>query len=201
MCCRITNGASPRICIHRSRSPRCWSAADELKPALRAATWRTLIGLLAVTGMRKSEACRLDRDHVNLNAATVVIEDSKFGKSRQLFLHPSTVAALGDYQRRRDLLMPDPSADSFFVSTRGTRLDVRNITHTFHELLDTAGIAAPPGRRRPRLHDLATASLSRHCWTSTATAAMSRPGFRWCRPGSVTSTRNRRTGICRPFRN
>ena len=70
-----------------------------LNPPLRAATWRTLIGLLAVTGMRKSEACRLDRDHVDLNAATVVIEDSKFGKSRQLFLHPSTVAALGDYQR------------------------------------------------------------------------------------------------------
>ena len=55
-------------------------AADTLAPPLRAATWRTLIGLLAVTGMRKSEACRLDRDHVDLNAATVVIEDSKFGK-------------------------------------------------------------------------------------------------------------------------
>jgi integrase/recombinase XerD len=115
------------------------AAADTLAPPLRAATWRTLIGLLAVTGMRKSEACRLDRDHVDLNVATVVIEDSKFGKSRRLFLHPSTVAELGDYERRRDRLMPNPSASSFFVSTRGTRLDVHNIGRTFCGLLDAAG--------------------------------------------------------------
>ena len=50
--------------------------------------------------MRKSEACRLDREHVELDAATVVIEDFQFGKSRRLFLHPSTVAALNDYQQR-----------------------------------------------------------------------------------------------------
>jgi len=145
-------------------------AADTLAPPLRAATWRTLIGLLAVTGMRKSEACRLDRDHVDLNAATVVVEDSKFGKSRQLFLHPSAVAALGDYQRLRDRLMSDPSANSFFVSTRGTRLDVDNISRTFCELLDTAGIAAPPRRRRPRLHDL------RHSFTIATLLDLYRDG-------------------------
>ena len=145
-------------------------AADTLAPPLRAATWRTLIGLLAVTGMRKSEACRLDRDHVDLNAATVVIEDSKFGKSRRLFLHPSTVAALRDYQRRRDRLMPNPSASSFFVSTRGTRLDVQNIGRTFCELLDAAGIAAPPRRRRPRLHDV------RHTFTIATLLDLYRDG-------------------------
>ena len=47
-------------------------AAAQLTPPLRAATWQTLIGLLAVTGMRKSEACRLDDDHVDLDAATLV---------------------------------------------------------------------------------------------------------------------------------
>ena len=158
-------------------------AADTLAPPLRAATWRTLIGLLAVTGMRKSEACRLDRDHVDLNAATVVIEDSKFGKSRRLFLHPSTVAALRDYQRRRDRLMPNPSASSFFVSTRGTRLDVQNIGRTFCELLDAAGIAAPPRRRHPRLHDVrhgyATALLAGGVHPAIASAALGHasPGF------------------------
>ena len=43
------------------------SAADDLRPALRAATWRTLIGLLAVTGMRQGEACRLRRDDADLD--------------------------------------------------------------------------------------------------------------------------------------
>jgi len=128
-------------------------AAGRLRPPLRAATWQTLIGLLAVTGMRKSEACRLDDDHVDLDAATLLILDSKFGKSRRLFLHDSTVTALRDYRRHRDLWFPDPDQGIFFVSTRGTRLDVHNLTRTFAGLLDDAGIA-PPGRRRPRMHDL-----------------------------------------------
>jgi integrase/recombinase XerD len=130
------------------------SVAGGLTPPLRAATWQTLIGLLAVTGMRKSEACDLDRDRVDLDAGVLVIADSKFGKSRQVFLHPSTVAALRGYQRRRDHWCPAPAAPSFFVSTRGTQLDAHNLTHTFAELIGEAGIAAPPGRRRPRLHDL-----------------------------------------------
>ena len=73
------------------------SAARTLRPAFRAVTWRTLIGLLAVTGMRQGEACRLRRDDVDLNAETIVIEDSKFGKSRMVFLHLTTAAALRAY--------------------------------------------------------------------------------------------------------
>lgn len=134
-------------------------AAGRLAPPLRAATWQTLIGLLAVTGMRKSEACHLDRDQVDLRAGTLTIADSKFGKSRQVFLHPTAVAALRGYQRRRDRWCPAPAAPSFFVSIRGTRLDEHNLTPTFAALLDSAEIAAPPGRRRPRIHDL------RHAFT------------------------------------
>ncbi len=83
----------------------------------------------------------------------LTIKDSKFGKARQVFLHPTAVAALRGYQRRRDRWCPAPAAPSFFVSTRGTRLNTHTITHAFAGLLDDAGIAAPPGRRRPRLHD------------------------------------------------
>ena len=50
-------------------------------------------------------------------------------------------------------MVPRSRGESFFVSTRGTRLDVHNLTRTFAGLLDDAGIA-PPGRRRPRMHDL-----------------------------------------------
>jgi integrase/recombinase XerD len=130
-------------------------AASGLTPPLRAATWQTLIGLLAVTGMRTGEACRLDRDRVNLDAKSLVIEDSKFGKSRRLFLHPSTVDALRDYEHRRDMWCPTPATASFFVSTtRGTRLDPSNVHHTFARLVDAAGIATPAGRRPARMHDL-----------------------------------------------
>jgi integrase/recombinase XerD len=130
------------------------SAADGLAPAMRAATWRTLIGLLAVTGMRQGEACRLERDDADLEAGTLVIADAKFGKSRQVFLHPTAVAALRAYEQARDRAFPEPRAATFFVNSRGGPLDGHNIQHTFAVLIAAAGIQAPPGRRAPRLHDL-----------------------------------------------
>jgi integrase len=130
------------------------SAADDLAPALRAVTWRTLIGLLAVTGMRQGEACRLGREDASLEAGTLVICDSKFGKSRQVFLHPTTIAALRAYEQARDQAFPEPRAATFFVNSRGGPLDEHNTQRTFAVLVAAAGIAAPPGRRAPRLHDL-----------------------------------------------
>jgi integrase/recombinase XerD len=130
------------------------NAADSLRPALRAATWRTLIGLLAVTGMRQGEACRLLRDDTGLQTGTLVIRDSKFGKSRLVFLHPTTVAALRSYERARDRAFPEPEAATFFVNSRGGPLDGHNLPHTFAPLAAAAGIRVPPGQRAPRLHDL-----------------------------------------------
>jgi integrase/recombinase XerD len=130
------------------------NAADALRPALRAATWRTLIGLLAVTGMRQGEACRLVRDDVDLQAGTIVISDSKFGKSRLVFLHPTAIAALRAYEQDRDRAFPEPQAATFFVNSRGRPLDQHNTQHTSAALIAAADIAAPPGRRAPRLHDL-----------------------------------------------
>jgi len=134
-------------------------AAGGLAPALRAATWRTLIGLLAVTGMRQGEACRLLRDDAGLGAGTLVIRDSKFGKSRLVFLHPATAAALRAYERARDRAFPEPEAATFFVNSRGGPLDGHNVQHTFAVLVAAAGIQAPAGQRAPRLHDL------RHAFT------------------------------------
>jgi len=129
-------------------------AAGGLAPPLRARTWQTLIGLLAVTGMRQGEACRLGRDDVDLNAGTIMIEDSKFGKSRIVFLHPTAEAALRAYERARDEAFPEPAADTFFVNSLGRPLDGHNLPHTFAPLALAAGIQAPPGQRAPRLHDL-----------------------------------------------
>ncbi|MFI6369151.1 tyrosine-type recombinase/integrase [Nocardia sp. NPDC050630] len=86
---------------------------------LRAATYRTLIGLLAVTGMRIGEAVRLDRGHVGLNTGVITIADSKYGKSRQILLHATTVAALRDYSRLRDATPGTDHMVAFFVSRRG----------------------------------------------------------------------------------
>jgi integrase/recombinase XerD len=130
------------------------SAAGDLTPAMRAMTWRTLIGLLAVTGMRQGEACRLERDDVDLDAGTLVIADSKFGKSRQVFLHPSAAVAMRAYEQARNQAFPGPETAAFLVNSRGRPLNGHNLPHTFAPLAAAAGIQAPPGRRPPRLHDL-----------------------------------------------
>jgi len=70
------------------------AAAGRLAPPLRAATWQTLIGLLAVTGMRKSEACGLDRGQVDLDTGVLVITDAKFGNYAEGAVMPSPVTGL-----------------------------------------------------------------------------------------------------------
>ena len=135
------------------------AAARTLRPAFRAVTWRTLVGLLAVTGMRQGEACRLTRDDVDLNAEAITILDSKFGKSRMVFLHPTTAAALRAYDRARDEAFPGPAADTFFVNSQGRPLNRLNTSYVFNELVAAAGIEVRPGQRAPRLHDL------RHAYT------------------------------------
>jgi integrase/recombinase XerD len=139
------------------------SAAQALTPYPRGVTWSTLLGLLAVTGLRIGEACRLDRDDVDLTDGMLTIRDSKFGKSRLVPLHATSTAALADYADLRDRHFPVPATAAFYLSTRGTRLDAGNTRHTFAALRAAAEIATPTGHRAPRIHDLrhtfATATL------------------------------------------
>jgi integrase/recombinase XerD len=127
------------------------AATDTLRPA-RAATYRTILGLLAVTGMRVGEALALDRDDVDLRQRRLTVREAKHA-TRQLPLHPSTAAALDAYARRRDRLCPAPRAPSFFLSTAGTRLIYECVRETFIKLRRVAGLE-PAARRSPRIHDL-----------------------------------------------
>ena len=170
------------------------AAAGELSPPLRAATWQTILALLAATGMRVSEACRLDRGDAGLDAGVLTIRDSKFGKSRDIPVHPTTVTALRGYGQIRDRLCPAPVTTAFFVSTRGTRIDSHNMPHVFADLAEAAGITTAACRAGQEFTTSATRSRSRRCWTGTATALTSRPGSRCCRPTWDTSTPSRRTG-------
>ena len=91
--------------VHPAQITALLNATDALRPALRAATYRTLIGLLAVTGLRDGEACRLDRADVDLNDGVLTVRDSKFGKNRQVPLHDTTLDALRLYGQLRDELV------------------------------------------------------------------------------------------------
>lgn len=128
------------------------AAARELAQPLRAATFETLIGLLAATGLRISEAMRLDRDDLDTANGLLIVRDSKFGKSREILLHPSTVKALTGYLEQRDRLSPCPSAPSLFVSMRGTRLLHETVQPTFRDLFRRVGLKPRSPSCRPRIH-------------------------------------------------
>ena len=120
---------------------------------LRPATYATLLGLLAVTGLRISEALALNRVDVDGAEAVLTIRRTKFGKSRLVPVHPSTHRALGRYARRRDRVYPKPTTESFFVSERGARLTEWTVRYTFNRLSRRIGLRGPADRRGPRLHD------------------------------------------------
>ena len=127
---------------------------------LRARTYSTLFGLLAVTGMRVSEALGLDRNDVDLDAAILTIRRTKFGKSRLVPVHPSTRDALKAYGQQRDQIVPVSLTSGFFVSERGTRITGCAARYTFAKVSREIGLRAPvevKGRYHghgPRLHDM-----------------------------------------------
>jgi integrase/recombinase XerD len=130
------------------------AAARRLRPPLRAATFETLIGLLACTGLRIGEAIRLDREDFDQTHRLLTVRDSKFGKSREVLLHESAVRALVDYGQRRDQLCPDAEEPSFFITTRGTGLAHPTVSAPFRALLKQAGVRHPSPERQVRIHDL-----------------------------------------------
>lgn len=130
------------------------AAAGGFRSPLRMATFETLVGLLAVTGFRIGEALRLDRDDVDLTGGVLMIRFTKFGKSREVPLHATTVDALAAYARRRDDLHPRPVGPAFFISTAGTRLLYCNAHAAWLELVRRAGLQRRSARCRPRPHDL-----------------------------------------------
>jgi len=130
------------------------AAAGRLKTRLGAATMRTLIGLLAVTGMRVGEAIRLDHDDLDLEHGRLIVRQSKFGKSRQLPLHPTTITALREYLDTRDALKPTPQTAALLIGTWGNRLDRDVVGATFRLLRQRVGLQARPGSSAPRVHDI-----------------------------------------------
>jgi integrase/recombinase XerD len=138
---------------------------DEISALIRAAgrmrhgiavtaTYQTLIGLLAVTGMRPGEACRLNRGDFSPLGRTLTIVRSKFGKTRQLLLDPTTVAALEEYGRCRDRLHPHPAEPSLLVSMQGTRMDIIPTERVFARLTRAAGIVPLSDRTRPTMKNM-----------------------------------------------
>lgn len=147
---------------HRWRPPYIFSltqiealmaAASGSRWPLAAATYETIIGLLAATGMRVGEAIRLDRADVDPARAVLIIRGTKFGKSRYVPILPDTQAALDRYAQTRDRLCPRTVTTSFFVTMRGNRLVYQMVQQKFRRVCVAAGVSTD-AIPRPRIHDL-----------------------------------------------
>jgi len=136
------------------------AAARRLGPtdSLRPFTYETLFGLMASTGLRVSEAIHLRDTDVDLKRGMLTIRQTKFAKSRQLPIHPSTVKALARYRKQRERYLPTITGMPFLIGSRGRRLGLplgeRQAHRVFIGLRDGLGWVNRGGHEAPRLHDL-----------------------------------------------
>ena len=153
---------------HRRRKPPHIYSDEEIERVLRRTqqlssrkglrwrTFTTLFGLLVATGMRVNEALSLDQSDVDFDRGILHIRRTKFGKSRYVPIHHSTVDALKKYVEARGRLFPTPTNPAFFVSERESRITGKMARHTFAKLSQQLGLRVPAKYhgRGPRLHDL-----------------------------------------------
>jgi len=135
-------------------------AARRLSPSdgLRAATYETLFGLISSAGLRVSEAINLADSDADLDGGVLTIQQTKFGKSRMVPLHPSVIGPLAAYRALRRQQVPPKPKMTFFVGSRGVRrgerLGDRQVHRMFCQLREQLGWIDRGGHGQPRVHDL-----------------------------------------------
>ena len=134
---------------------RLLTAAKSLSSSsgLRPWTYNCLFGLLAVSGLRISEAIKLERQDVDFHQELLTIRQTKFNKSRLIPLHTSTRDVLTEYAEHRDRLVPSPRSSCFLLNDCGRCLERSTVLRTFHDLSRQIGLRGAADHTGPRLHD------------------------------------------------
>ncbi len=184
---RYLSGLEPRhellpqglITLHQSwRVPFIYSPAQvsalmrdagvNVRGPIPQATYPTLIGLLSCTGMRIGEAISLDKGDLDCGDNTLMIRNTKFGKTRQIPIDPATVAALSAYLAQT-AKNRSPATEALLVSGTGRRLCYKSVNETFRHIVDRCGIGEGSARR-PTLHSF------RHSFAVTTLTRWHRQG-------------------------
>ncbi|MCZ7661763.1 MAG: tyrosine-type recombinase/integrase [Thermoleophilia bacterium] len=121
---------------------------------LRPKTYVTFFSLLATTGLRLSEGCRLERSDVDLDAGVLRIRESKFRKSRLVPLHPTATDALRRYTADRDAHCGAAGRGRFFRTERCPVLTPSAVEKTFARIRRRLRWGAEGRTARPRIQDL-----------------------------------------------
>ncbi|MBN2436382.1 MAG: tyrosine-type recombinase/integrase [Spirochaetes bacterium] len=153
------------MCKSKRINPHIYSDCEILKlleacknlpvgNGLRRYTYFTILGLLAITGMRISEATSLKRNDVDLTTGIITIRETKFSKTRCIPVHNSTIQVLSEYIDRRNEIYPKAEIDSFFLSDPGTKLTSGVLRCMFLRISHRIGFRKPNQQHGPRIHDL-----------------------------------------------
>lgn len=150
--------ARPYIYSEREIARIVAEAAQLPSPnGIRGLTYSTFFGLIAVTGLRISEALALDSDDLDTKNGVLTIRRGKLGKARLIPVTKSTLAKLKTYVAIRNRLL-GRVPKSFFVSDVGKRPDDCSARYNFAVICQRLGMR-PEQRfnkhgRGPRIHDL-----------------------------------------------
>ncbi len=150
---------------HRRLAPHIYSqqeicdllaGARRLAPqgGLRPATYETIFGLIAATGLRLSEALHLRCGDVDLDQGVITVRNTKFRKSRHVPVHPTVAAALNRYMAVRARHGATDRDTLLFLSSSGGLLPKRTIHGVFQKLRAELGWTARGAYAQARIHDL-----------------------------------------------
>lgn len=134
-------------------------ACESVYHPLRPWNLYCILGLLAATGMRISEVLDLRPEDIDLERRMLTVRKTKFGKTRLVPLHASTIKVLAAFARRRGREIARRerkhrrTARHFFFSKTGRRYDASYIHRVFCVLSREIGLRAPGASHGPRLHD------------------------------------------------
>ena len=131
---------------------RLMDAALELPPAgtITPHTFRFAIGLVATTGLRRSEAVSLRLS--DITADGLVVRETKYRKSRLVVLHDSAWRALERYLERRNGRRA--TDDHLLVLRTGRPPSAVHLSATFRRLARETGLRGGKGEPGPTLHSL-----------------------------------------------
>lgn len=126
-----------------------WLLNERGVPRTDAKAYRTVIGLLAATGMRVSEALALDVSDVREDYLPV--KSGKFNKERRVYIDQTTAFALQEYIMERSKRL---DCAALFVSSHNKRLGQQALNVHFRRCTVALGLLGDSATGSPRIHDL-----------------------------------------------
>lgn len=114
-----------------------------------AATYEHLIGLIAVTGLRVSEAIGLGGE--DLRSDSILVSNGKFGKDRRVYIDRTTQLAMNRYLRARP---PEFDSLDLFVIHTNRAPSKSTVEAKFRRCTNLLGMTGRPNTGLPCIHDL-----------------------------------------------